>query len=395
MAAFIDAHGATQQFEMNLDVVRDAASASLSVRDYVNSMLTTDVKAYGDPFSQLCESEGIVLVPSKKYGIRSPSLASVVDGGNSGRPLLEAGAVVKQPTNQARVLLMPAIGALIEDKLVSDLDMNANAFDAMIAQDDTIADEWMLWPEINFSGPEAGRSQVTSQLAKPASFLSVTTAEKSVRIPTFSLGIEWSQQVTKYVNLDLIALAISRQVANERNARANENLVALVAGDPDMGQASLSSLGKVVAASTYDALATSGITQLAWVSYLYNNSKKRRITHLVCNIAGAMAIENRTNRPNVSQDNPGSKRIDSTVYVSNPTWAPDLPIFIVDSSVGWTDKLILGIDARSAIHRVTSTNASYQAQEDFVLRRGSAMRYDFGQITRRLFLDAFDVLTYA
>lgn len=391
MAAFIDAQGATQQFEVTLDLVREASQGGVSLRDHINATLPTDAEKHGDAFSQLCASEGIVLVPNKKYGILPQRLNAVLEG----RTVLEAGAVVRQPNNQARVLLMPAIGALIEDKLVSDLDMNANAFDAMIALDETIADEWLLWPEINYAAPEAARSQVISQLAKPAAMLSVTTSEKSVRIPTFSLGVEWSEQVTKYVNLDLIVLAIARQVATERNARANENLVGIVAGDPDMGQASLASLGKSVTALSLDAAATAGITQLAWISWLYANSKKRRITHLVTDIAGAMAIENRTGRPTVVQDNPGSKRIDSVVTVSNPTWAPDLPIFVVDPSVGWTAKTILGIDARSALHRVTSTNASYQAQEDFVLRRGSALRYDFGQVTRRLFLDAFDVLTYA
>ena len=391
MAAFIDAQGATQQFEVTLDLVREASQGGVSLRDHINATLPTDAEKHGDAFSQLCASEGIVLVPNKKYGIRPQRLNAVLEG----RTVLEAGAVVRQPNNQARVLLMPAIGALIEDKLVSDLDMNANAFDAMIALDETIADEWLLWPEINYAAPEAARSQVISQLAKPAAMLSVTTAEKSVRIPTWSLGVEWSEQVTKYVNLDLIVLAIARQVANERNARANENLVGILAGDPDVGQASLASLGKSVTALSLDAAATAGITQLSWISWLYANSKKRRITHLVTDIAGAMAIENRTGRPTVVQDNPGSKRIDSVVTVSNPTWAPDLPIFVVDPSVGWTAKTILGIDARSALHRVTSTNASYQAQEDFVLRRGSALRYDFGQITRRLFLDAFDVLTYA
>lgn len=391
MAAFIDAQGATQQFEVTLDLVKAASADRVSLREYVNAKLDTNAEVYGDAFSQLCESEGIVLKSNKKYGIRSPSLAAALEG----RTVLEAGAIVRTPSSQGRVLLMPAIGALIEDKLVSDLDMNANAFDGMVAQDDTIADEWLLWPEINFSGPEGARSQVATQLAKPANFISITTAEKSVRIPTFALGIEWSQQVTKYVNLDLLTLAIARQVATERNARANENLLALLSGDADMGQASLSSLGKSATAASYDAAATTGITQLAWVSYLYNNSKKRRVTTLVTDIAGAMAIENRTGRPTVSQDNPGSKRIDSTVYVSNPTWAPELPIFIVDSTVGWPAKTIMGIDSRYAIHRVTSTNASYEAQEEFVLKRSSAMRYDFGQITRRLFLDAFDVLTYA
>lgn len=391
MAAFIDAQGATQQFEVTLDVVREAGLAGLSVRDHINEKLPTNVELYGDTFSQLCASEGIVLVPSKKHGIRPTNLSAVLEG----RPVLEAGAIVRQPNSQGRVLLMPAIGALIEDKLVSDLEMNANAFDAMIALDETIADEWLLWPEISYANPEAARSQVITQLAKPAAMLSITTAEKSVRIPTFSLGIEWSDQVTKYVNLDLITLAIARQVANERNARANENLLGILNGDPDVGQASLSSLGKSATAASYDAAATTGITQLAWVSYLYNNSKKRRVNALVTDIAGAMAIENRTNRPTVVQDNPGSKRIDTTVHVSNPTWAPDLPIFIVDSSVGWPSKTILGFDTRYGLHRVTSTNASYSAVEDFVLRRGHAMRYDFGQIVRRLFVDAFDVLTYA
>jgi hypothetical protein len=70
MAAFIDAQGATQQFEMSLDVVREAGAARLSVRDYLNSTLPTNVEAYGDPFSQLCASEGIVLRSNRLSGIR-------------------------------------------------------------------------------------------------------------------------------------------------------------------------------------------------------------------------------------------------------------------------------------------------------------------------------------
>lgn len=391
MAAFIDAQGATQQVEFNLDIVRAAKEAGVSVRDHVNATYETNAELYGDAFSQMCASEGIVLIPQRQYGIKSTKLDAIVNG----RPLLEAGTIVRNPSSQGRVLLMPAIGALIEDKLVADLDMNANAFDSMVAVDDTIADEWLLWPEINFAGPEAGRSQVTSQLAKPASMLSVTTAEKSVRIPTYALGVEWSEQATKYVNLDLLTLAISRQAMVERNERANQNFLALLNGDADMGQGSLASLSKVKTAVSLDAAAVSGITQKAWMLWLYNNSKKRKITHLITDIAGAMAIEGRSGKPVITGDNPNSTRIDTTVSVMNPTWAGDLPIFIVDPSVGWPANTIMGIDSRFAIHRVNSTNASYQAQEDFVLRRGSAMRFDFGTITRRLFNDAFEVMTYA
>jgi len=137
MAAFIDAQGATQQFEMSLDVVREACASAMSVRDFINSKLTTDVEAYGDPFSQLCASEGIVLKSSRLHGVRSPSLAQALGG----RTVLEAGAITRQPSNQGRLLLMPAIGALSEDKMLSDLEMNAAVLDGMIAQDDTIADE--------------------------------------------------------------------------------------------------------------------------------------------------------------------------------------------------------------------------------------------------------------
>ena len=391
MASFIDAGGARQQVEMSLDTIRAAKDANLSVRDYINTVYDTNAEAHGDAFAQLCASEGIVLRSDKKYGIKAPSLDAVLNG----RPQIEGSVIVRNPSNQARVLLMPAIGALVEDKLVADLEMNANAFDSMIAMDTTIADEWYLWPEANFSGPEAGRSQVVSQLAKPVNMLTLTTSEKSIRVPTYSLGIEYSEQATKYLNLDFIALSIARQVAVERNERANASVLALLSGDADVGQGALSGIAnKVKTASSLDALATAGITQLAWMLWLYGNSKKRRITHVVTDINGAIAIQQRSGRPVITADNGTSVRINTNERVMNPTWNDEVQVFITDDA-NWPAKTIMGIDARYAIQRVTSTNASYQAQEEFVLRRATAMRFDYGSLTRRMYNDAFEVLTYA
>jgi hypothetical protein len=392
MASFIDHTGARQQVEVSLDnLIKPAKEANLSVRDYANQAYSTDASKYGDAFSQLCASEGIVLQGSRPYGIKAPSLDAVLNG----RPTIEANAIVRTPTSQARVLLMPAIGALVEDKLLADLDMNANAFDSMIAMDTVIADEWYLWPEANFAGPEAGRSQITSQLAKPVNMLSLTTSEKSLRVPTYSLGIEWSEQATKYLSLDFISLSIARQMAVERNERANKDLLAMLSGDADVGQGALSGIAnKVKTASGLDAAATAGITQLAWMLWLYNNGKKRRITHVVTDITGALAIQNRSGRPVITGDNGTSTRINTNESVMNPTWGDDVQVFITDDA-SWPAKTIMGIDARFAIQRVTSTNASYQAQEDFVLRRASAMRFDYGSVSRRLYNDAFEVLTFA
>jgi len=393
MAAFIDAQGATQQVEVSLDLVRAAADNRLTVRDHINSLFMTDVAAYGDTFSQLCASEGLVFRNDRKNGIRAGSLDAVLNG----RPTMDAagGTIVKNPSNQARVLLMPAIGALVEDKLVADLEMNANAFDSMIAMDTSIADDWLLWPEVNYAGPEAGRSQGIAQLAKPGTMLTLTTSEKSIRVPTFSMGVEWSEQATKYLNLDFIALSIARQVAVERNERANANLLAMLQGDADVGQGALSGIaGKVKTAVSLDTAATTGITQKSWMLWIYGNSKKRRITHVVTDILGALAIQNRSGRPIITGDNGTSQRINTNEVVANPTWTDNVSIFITDD-VNWPAGTVMGIDGRYAIQRVTSTNASYQAQEDFVLRRGHAMRFDYGSLCRRLYSDALEVLTFA
>ncbi len=390
MAAFYDEQGQIQQVEVSLDLVREAADNGMSVRDWVNTIYPTDANAYGDAFTQFCASEGLVLRTAKKAGLRAPSLQSVLDG----KPKMEAtGAVVRNPSQQARVLLMPAIGALIEDKLTGDMDMHASAFDSMIALDDTIADEWLLWPEANYSKPEQGRSQVTSQLARPARMLTLTTSEKQVRIPTYALGIEWSEQATRYLNLDFVALSIARQIAVERNERAQQDLLSMLNGDIDMGQASLASLSKVKTAVSLDAAATSGLTQKAWMLWLYSGTARRRVTHVVTDILGAMAIEGRTGRPVASTLDTSGSQINANASVLNPTWG-DVQVFITDDP-NWPAKTIMGVDSEYGIQRVTSTNASYQATEDFVLRRGSAMRWDTGSICRRLYDAAFEVLTYA
>lgn len=390
MASFYDEKGELQELKVSIDLAKEASTNSMSMRDWVNSTYPTDASAYGDTFSQLCASEGIILRNDRKNGIKTPSLQAVL----SGRPAVEAGSIVRTPSDQARVLLMPAIGALVEDKLVADLDMDATAFDSMLAIDETIADDWLLWPEANYSNPEAARSQGISQLAKPQTMLALTTSEKSVKIPTYALGIEWSEQATKYLSLDFISMSIAREVATERNERANENLLAMLNGDADVGQGALSAIsGKIKTAVSLDSTATTGITQKAWMLWLYNNSKKRRITHAVTDILGALAIEGRAGRPTVQNDNNTSPRINAEASPMNPNWG-DVTVFITDNA-NWPAGTVMGIDSRYAMHRVTSTNASYQAQEDFVMRRGSAMRFDYGSITRRLFDDAFEVLTFS
>lgn len=391
MAKFFDASGAIQEVNIDLDTIRSAANASVSLRELLNTQYQTDASKYGEVFAQVCASEGLVFNPSKVSGIKAPKLDAIFN------PVeMQAGVVTSNsnPSNQARVLLMPAILALIEDKLLANLAMNPAAFDKMVAQDDSISGDWVLWPEVSYSRPEAARSQRVAQLAAPAAMLTMTSAEKSVRIPTFSLGIEWSDQAAHIAGIDLIALSIARQAMIEKNDRANNNLAGMLNGDLDTGQAALTG-AKTATATSYDSTIASAagvLSHKAWMKYLYNNSNKRMISHVVTDINGALAIEGRTGKPVITGDNPASMRIDTIPAVMNPTWGPAVSVFI-NNDPNWPANTIMGLDSRYGIHRITSTSASYSAQENFVLRRASAMRFDYGQITRRLFDDAFDVLT--
>ena len=390
MAAFIDAQGNTQQVEIGMEHIRAARDNKMSVRDYVNTTFPTNAQAYGDTFSQMCASEGIVLMPDRKAGVMPRSLDATLNS-----TTYQAGSIVTNPNNQARVLLMPAITALVEDKLTGNLSQNADAFDKMVASDLVIDGDWALWPVANYSGPEAARSQVTSQLAKPASMLTLTTSENQVRIATKSLGVEWSDQAAKYLNLDFIALSIARQVAIERNAVAIDSLKAMINGDADVGQAALSGDSVKNAKTNFDTtLSVAGtLTQKAWMSWLNYKSNIRTIDTVVTDIAGAMAIEGRANRPTISGDNPNSPRIDTISGALNPGWAKEVRIFIMPADAGWTANTLLGFDSRHAIQRIISAGASMTAIEEFAMRRGTGMRFDYGSIARRLYDDAFSVLT--
>jgi hypothetical protein len=248
----------------------------------------------------------------------------------------------------------------------------------------------------NYSKPESARSQAIAQLAMPASMLLVTAGQISRSIPTRSLGLEISEQAMRATSIDLLALSLARQRLVERNVWTNEFILSLLNGDPDMAMPPLSSIpGKVQQAKAFDpSIMTAGtLTQLAWVMYLFNNSTRRVITHVITDIAGALAIENRTGRPNVMTDDNKSPRINTEMSVVNPMWPTQVKVFIMPPGSGWPANTLMGLDASAAIHRVTSSVLAYEALESFVLKRSTAMRFDSGEVVERFHDDAFDVMT--
>jgi len=385
----VDARGDKQPVDLSVGLYKDAADAGLSLKQHLSNIYPTNAEKHGSAFEQVLEQCGIFVKGNKEFGIKASSMDDVLN------PKEAASAITRDGVPASRLLFPAVILDVIEDKLAVDYDTNPSALTSMLAQDIAInGDRWER-PVLNFNNPEAARGAAVSQLALPNSMLTITASDKSQRIPNWAIGMEISEQALKSTTLDLVGLAVSRQAAVEGNERANAFILSLLNGDTDLGMAALSTIaGKVQTAASIDAAATAGLTQKAWMTWLTQRTNKRMITHVITDLAGAMIIEARANKPVVTTDNPNSKRIDTLFEVINPNWPGQVKVFI-SNDANWPAKTIMGIDSRYAITRVKSLTAQYSAIEQFVLKRSTAMRIDKGELVYRLFDEAFEVLTYA
>lgn len=387
MAAFIDAQGNTQQVELNVGLYKQFAERGQNFQQGINTLFPTDAAKYGSAFEQLCASEGIFVKGNKTLGIRPSTLADVLEG----RQNMDAAVNVRDSVPTSRILYPAVVLAAVEDKLAEDMATTQNALDDMIGQDVTINGDRYEWPVLNYDNAEKPRGQRIAQLAMPVSMLTITVSDTSRRLTGVSLGLEVSDQALNNTPLDFVALTIARQAAVERNEKAVNDLLEVWNGDVDKGDASLSSLGLVKTAQSYDsAITTAGsLTQKAWVKFLSEGSVRRTTSHIVTDLDTALLIENRTGKPIITGDDPNSRRIDNLFDVMNPTWpGTNVKLFLVPEGSAWAANTIMAVDKRYSLRRVQSLTIAYNAIESYVLRRSTAMRFDYGVECHRLFSDA-------
>lgn len=386
----VQADGSKVAADLSLSAYQDAAEQGRSLRQHLEHIHPTNNERDGSAYEQLLDQMGIFVRSDREAGIRASTIGEILNPGKDA-----AGTITRDGIPASRLLFPAVILDVIEDKLQVNRSENPNALSAMIAADDSInGDRWER-PVLNFARPEAARSAPVAQLALPNVMMTITASDKSMRIPNWGIGLEISEQAQRSTTIDLVGLAVARQAEVEANERANGYILSLLQGDSDLSMVALSAIaGKVKTAVSLDAAALSGLTQKAWLKWLSADSNKRTITHIVTDLEGAMAIEGRAGKPTVQSDNPTSERMDTLFSVINPKWPTNVRIFLTDDP-NWPAKTIMGLDARYAIHRITSLTAQYSAIESFALKRSTAMRVDRGEILYRLFDEAFDVLTYA
>ncbi len=380
----IDHTGAQAEVDVNLQLMGEAKAAGA-----VHPLAHLDNKIQTSAEQPTARQQVYAQMGLLRKGLKLQEAMDAVYAPASAGPAVDDGLITGRLVTQA--YLFDAIESKLNESDYGILGL----FNRKAAAVDTINNTKFDRPILNYTRPEGARSRNTAQLSEPASMLLLTVSDTSYKIPSSSIGLEYSDEAAKQVGLDIVTLSVARQAEVEALERVEQQLLAFLNGDADYGITPLSGVAGAVKNAKIDfdsALTAGNLSQKAWVNWLFYGSRKRRINTIITDLAGALAIENRANRPNVTGDSATSKRIDTDMSVLNPTW-PDQVDIIISQDPNWPANTICGFDSTYGYHVVNSSSLSYTAYEQFAIRRSTKWRMDTGSMSYRLFDDAWSVLT--
>ncbi len=405
MAFFIDNAGNAQQVEITADIHKAALDANLPVSTYINRQYADANTKHGSAFKQICASVGLCLPGTNDFGIRPATMADILDG--------KAGFQAAGTTNvsdkgspfgtAARSLAPVAIIEMVEDLVAKDRVTDAVTFNQLVSQDISISGDSFIQPVISYQttgGPEQAKQQRVTEFSEPGTMLRLSTAERIRSLPSFNMGIEFSDKAYRSLSIDVIAMSIARYMEVEKDSRVYSYLSALFSGDSDLNEGAVSAVTTV---SLDSACVAKTISHTAWIKFLARSRKKRNLTHVFLDIDSYLRLEGRSGRPGSNAYDPRLTVIDPQATPANTAqigFGNGIKYMIVDAAADGGPvpaNTIWAVDASKAITRVSNSAASYSASEAFAMRRSTMMRWDYSEAVYRSFgnteLTPFDVLT--
>jgi len=103
-------------------------------------------------------------------------------------------------------------------------------------------------------------------------------------------------------------------------------------------------------------------------------------------------VEARSGKPTVLNDTTLRSNILDPKYTVENMGLPTPQVLLLPTAIVGAGQLI-GFDSDAALHEITNVSASYSAVENFVMRRTTDMRFDFGISLVKLWDGAFTGLT--
>lgn len=394
MTFFIDKNKVKQDVKVEPEVYAEATARKMTVQSVINSKYAADYSPeHGTPFQQIAASIGLCIPGANDFGVRAGTLEDILEGRMAAASPSNQGQVAAPFGQAARVLAPVAILDMVEQQMVRNYGTDTPVFESMIAKTFTLNTDVFIQPVVNYKGtggPEQARAQRVAEFAEPPNILQIGVAEVQRALPSWNMGVEYSDKAQKALTIDVVAMSIARYTAIEKDLRVYQYISDVFLGNSDLVIGAV----PVVKANALDnTITTPGvITHRAWVKFLARNRRYRTITHVMGDIDAYMAVESRTGRPGTNNYDPSLARIDpQAVAINAYGFGNDVKWFIVDSAVEGGPipaNEIWGIDATKAITLVKNASADYKASQEFALRRSTAMRWDWGEAVIRQFGDA-------
>jgi len=388
--SFQGSDGNRSEVILSVSDYKAAADKGVSLAQHLELTygMKTDSVKYGTVLQQMMASAGMFLSSDKDTGLRPPSMADVLDGSIA----FNMGAITRPETNTgagARLLFPEVVMQVIESELRTDYGDFLGTWNTMIAQTQTIAGPKFEQPVVNIKAPEGSSNAPVGQLAEPEIMVGITTSDVSRKISTKAIGLMISDEATQATSLDLVNLIVGSQARQERINLVEGDIAAMVSGDVDRNETALAS----VKVNSFDAsiVAAGVITHKAWIKYLRANYRKMNIDYIMCDIDTALAIEGRSGKPTYNTVDDSGSPVSMAYSISN-LGIMEPKILLLDTSVIGANTMV-GIDSRNAIRRVINASASYSAIEQFVLRKAQAMRFDYGELSHKLYTDGWSHAT--
>lgn len=386
-----DTSGNMQEVPFNVRMYDEASRLGLTLSQHLNQLYgdNTDIAKYGDVLAQAMLSNGMFTRSDNRMGLKPPSMNEVLNS-NIQLSGITRGDGSDRSTVAGRMLFPEILMRAIESQLRDDYQDMLGTWSGFIAQTQTVTGPKFDQPIINLQRPREFAHAPIAQLAEPDVMLSITTAEKNWSIPTKSIGLLISDQAAQASTLDLVNLAMTAQARQERIRMVEQDISAIVSGDADRNETAKATF---TAKSLDNSITTAGtITHDAYVRYCHKNRRVMHVNAAMCDLSTAMAFEKRAGKP--TRDTvlfKGAEGFNQGVTIDNLT-GEDPRLLILDDGV-IPANTFFGMDTRFALRRVINIAAQYSAIEQFVLRRATAFRVDYGEITHSLYPEAFKVMT--
>ena len=387
-----DRNGNHTDIDFHVSEYEQAAKHGMNLSQYLSQKYAgaTDEQKYGPVISQMMQAARMFLGNDRLSGLRSPTMREIMTDGIQISNLIRPDGSERN-TPAGRLLFPEIIMRTMESNLMENYDDFIGGWTNAIAITDTINGSTFDQPLINTTGAEASRAAPIGQLSLPNQMIGITTSNMARKIATRSIGVQISDEAAASTTLQLVNVVMAAQSRGERIAMIEEDIDAVLNGDTDRStEAALSAVTAETLDSTLSANGT--LSHLAWIKYLRRNYRKRMIDTVICDLAAALAITGRSGKPNytnVYQAPSDGTGVDANVENLN---IRSPKIIVVDDGVVAANT-VLGFDSRYALRRVINISAQYSAIEEFVMRRGTGFRVDYGEITHRLWDDAFEVLS--